>query len=53
MHVLTDMKVTGLGEDGFGPGSCTDKLAARICGQAEPDQILAPIVVRELAAGKQ
>ncbi len=28
-------------------------LAARICGQAEAGQILAPIVVRELAAGKQ
>ncbi len=29
------------------------QLAARICGQAEPGQILAPIVVRELAAGKR
>ncbi len=28
------------------------QLAARICAQAEPGQILAPIVVRELAAGK-
>jgi adenylate cyclase len=28
-------------------------LAARICGRAEAGQILAPIVVRELAAGKQ
>ena len=28
-------------------------LAARICGHAEAGQILAPIVVRELAAGKQ
>jgi class 3 adenylate cyclase len=28
-------------------------LAARICAQAEAGQILAPIVVRELAAGKQ
>jgi class 3 adenylate cyclase len=28
-------------------------LAARICGHAESGQILAPIVVRELAAGKQ
>ena len=28
-------------------------LAARICSQAEAGQILAPIVVRELAAGKQ
>ncbi|MCH7523251.1 MAG: hypothetical protein IH920_05725, partial [Chloroflexi bacterium] len=26
---------------------------ARICGHAEAGQILAPIVVRELAAGKQ
>ena len=37
-------------EDLFGTAV---QLAARICGQAEPDQILAPIVVRELAAGKQ
>ncbi len=29
------------------------QLAARICAQAEPDQILVPIVVRELAAGKR
>ena len=29
------------------------QLAARICGQAEAGQILAPIVVRELAAGKR
>ncbi len=29
------------------------QLAARICAQAEASQILAPIVVRELAAGKQ
>lgn len=28
------------------------RLARRICAQAEPRQILAPIVVRELAAGK-
>ena len=28
------------------------QLAARICAHAEPGQILAPIVVRELAAGK-
>ncbi len=28
-------------------------LAARICSQADAGQILAPIVVRELAAGKQ
>ncbi len=28
-------------------------LAARICAHAEAGQILAPIVVRELAAGKQ
>jgi class 3 adenylate cyclase len=28
------------------------QLAARICGHAEPGEILAPIVVRELAAGK-
>ena len=28
-------------------------LAARICGHAEAGQILAPIVVRELTAGKQ
>ncbi len=28
-------------------------LAARICSQAQAGQILAPIVVRELAAGKQ
>ena len=28
-------------------------LAARICGHAEAGQILAPVVVRELAAGKQ
>ena len=28
-------------------------LAGRICSQAEAGQILAPIVVRELAAGKQ
>ncbi len=28
------------------------QMAARICAQAEPGQILAPIVVRELAAGK-
>ncbi len=37
-------------EDLFGTAV---QLAARICAQAEPDQILAPIVVRELAAGKQ
>jgi adenylate cyclase len=37
-------------EDLFGTAV---QLAARICGQAEPGQILAPIVVRELAAGKQ
>ncbi len=29
------------------------QLAARICARAEPGQILAPIVVRELAAGKK
>ncbi len=29
------------------------QLAARICAHAEPGQILAPIVVRELAAGKK
>jgi class 3 adenylate cyclase len=29
------------------------QLAARICAHAEPEQILAPIVVRELAAGKR
>ena len=28
-------------------------LAARICGHAEAGQILAPVVVRELAAGKR
>ncbi len=28
-------------------------LAARICAHADAGQILAPIVVRELAAGKQ
>ena len=28
-------------------------LAARICAHAEASQILAPIVVRELTAGKQ
>ncbi len=27
-------------------------VAARVCAHAEPGQILAPIVVRELAAGK-
>ena len=37
-------------EDLFGTAV---QLAARICAQAEPGQILAPIVVRELAAGKQ
>jgi adenylate cyclase len=36
-------------EDLFGTAV---NLAARICAQAEPGQILAPIVVRELAAGK-
>ncbi len=29
------------------------QLAARICGHADPGQILVPIVVRELAAGKK
>ncbi|MEE8345763.1 MAG: adenylate/guanylate cyclase domain-containing protein [Dehalococcoidia bacterium] len=29
------------------------QLAARICAHAEPGQILAPVVVRELAAGKR
>jgi class 3 adenylate cyclase len=29
------------------------QLAARICAHAQPEQILAPIVVRELAAGKR
>jgi class 3 adenylate cyclase len=28
------------------------QLAARICAHADPGEILAPIVVRELAAGK-
>ncbi len=37
-------------EDLFGTAV---NLAARICAQAEAGQILAPIVVRELAAGKQ
>jgi class 3 adenylate cyclase len=37
-------------EDLFGTAV---NLAARICGHAEAGQILAPIVVRELAAGKQ
>ena len=37
-------------EDLFGAAV---NLAARICAHAEPGQILAPIVVRELAAGKQ
>jgi len=36
-------------EDLFGTAV---QLAARICAQAEPGEILAPIVVRELAAGK-
>ncbi len=36
-------------EDLFGTAV---QLAARICAQAEPGQILAPMVVRELAAGK-
>ncbi len=36
-------------EDLFGTAV---QLAARICAHAEPGQILAPIVVRELAAGK-
>ncbi len=36
-------------EDLFGTAV---NLAARICAQAEAGQILAPIVVRELAAGK-
>jgi class 3 adenylate cyclase len=36
-------------EDLFGTAV---QLAARICAQAEPGQILVPIVVRELAAGK-
>ncbi len=37
-------------EDLFGTAV---NLAARICAHAEPGEILAPIVVRELAAGKQ
>ncbi len=37
-------------EDLFGTAV---NLAARICAHAEAGQILAPIVVRELAAGKQ
>ncbi len=37
-------------EDLFGTAV---NLAARICGHAEAGQILAPVVVRELAAGKQ
>ncbi len=37
-------------EDLFGAAV---NLAARICAHAEPGQILAPIVVRELTAGKQ
>ncbi len=37
-------------EDLFGTAV---NLAARICANAEAGQILAPIVVRELAAGKQ
>ena len=37
-------------EDLFGTAV---QLAARICAHAEPGQILAPIVVRELAAGKK
>ncbi len=37
-------------EDLFGTAV---QLAARICAQAEPGQILAPVVVRELAAGKR
>ncbi len=37
-------------EDLFGT---TVNLAARICGHADAGQILAPVVVRELAAGKQ
>ena len=36
-------------EDLFGTAV---QLAARICAEAEPGQILAPVVVRELAAGK-
>ncbi|KPK22168.1 MAG: hypothetical protein AMJ76_00495, partial [Dehalococcoidia bacterium SM23_28_1] len=36
-------------EDLFGTAV---QLAARICAQAGPGEILAPIVVRELAAGK-
>ncbi len=36
-------------EDLFGTAV---QMAARICAQAEPGQILAPMVVRELAAGK-
>jgi adenylate cyclase len=37
-------------EDLFGTAV---NLAARICAHAEAGQILAPVVVRELAAGKQ
>ena len=37
-------------EDMFGTAV---NLAARICSQAEAGQIPAPIVVRELAAGKR
>jgi class 3 adenylate cyclase len=37
-------------EDLFGTAV---QLAARICAHAEPEQILAPIVVRELAVGKR
>ena len=37
-------------EDLFGTAV---QLAARICAHAEPGQILVPIVVRELAAGKR
>lgn len=37
-------------EDLFGTAI---QLAARICAHAEPGQIMAPIIVRELAAGKR
>lgn len=38
------------GQDFFG---ATVQLAARICGHAEPGQILVPNVVRELCLGKR